>query len=207
MRLWAIVPAKPFAAAKTRLNAVLGNDEREALAREMLERTLATVVGAGGIARVIVVSRDPEAQAIARARGADVVEEGEGAGLNEALRLATAAALRGGAEAVLVLPTDLPLLLPDDLDALRDRCSPPPAVVVAPDRVRRGTNALVVAPPALIEYAFGEDSFSVHIARANAVGARLEICVRPGLRLDIDGPDDLRLARRAEHDAAILPGD
>jgi 2-phospho-L-lactate guanylyltransferase (CobY/MobA/RfbA family) len=117
------------------------------------------------------------------------------------------AALRGGAEAVLVLPTDLPLLRADDLDALQARCSPPPAVVVAPDRFHRGTNALVVAPPALIEYAFGDDSCSIHIARANAVGARLEICVRPGLRLDVDGPDDLRLAQRAERGAAISPGD
>jgi 2-phospho-L-lactate guanylyltransferase len=207
MRLWAIIPAKPFAAAKTRLNAVLDDDEREALAQEMLERTLATALGAGGISRVMVVSRDPEAQTLARARRADVVEEAEGVGLNEALRLATAAALRGGAEAVLVLPTDLPLLLPDDLDALQERCSPPPAVVVAPDRFRRGTNALVVAPPALIEYAFGDDSYHIHIARANAVGARLEICVRPGLRLDVDGPDDLRLARRAERGAAFLPGE
>jgi 2-phospho-L-lactate guanylyltransferase len=207
MRLWAIIPAKPFAAAKTRLSAALADDEREALARGMLERTLATAIAVGGISKVVVVTRDPEAQALARAHRAEVVEEGEGADLNEAVRLATSAALRGGAEAVLVLPTDLPLLLPGDLDALVERCSPPPAVVVAPDRFRRGTNALLVAPPALIEYGFGGDSFSIHLARAKAAGARLEICVRPGLRLDVDGPDDLRLARRSGRGAAILPGD
>ena len=207
MKLWVIVPAKPFAEAKTRLRGVLSDDERSALARGMLERTLSAVGKVGGITKAVVVTRDPEAVALAHARGADVVEEGNSQGLNEALRQATTVAIRGGADAVLILPTDLPLLDPDDLDALLDRFAPPPAVVLAPDRFREGTNALLVAPPALIEYAFGGDSFSIHMARARAVGARLEICERPGLRLDVDGPDDLRLAWRAERGATIIHGD
>ncbi len=41
-----------------------------------------------------------------------------------------------------------------------------PLVVVAPDRHGRGTNALLCAPPGLIEYQFGEDSFAQHCAQA-----------------------------------------
>jgi 2-phospho-L-lactate guanylyltransferase len=207
MRLWVIVPVKPFAEAKARLSGVLSDPERYALARGMLERTLDVVAGAGDVARALVVSRDPEALALARAMRADAIREEGATGLNEALGQATAVAIRAGAEAVLVLPTDLPLLDASDLEALQALCSVPPAVVIAPDRFLRGTNALLLTPPALIEYAFGDDSFSGHVARARAAGARLEICHRLGLRLDVDEPDDLKLAGFAEQGEAIIPGD
>jgi 2-phospho-L-lactate guanylyltransferase len=203
--LWALVPVKPFAGAKTRLGEVLSAVEREALARAMLARTLGVVAKADSIERVLVVSRDPEALAMARGLGAHPAPETSPGGLNPALGEATAAAARGGAKAVLVLPTDLPLLAPEDIRALVERASPSPVVVVAPDRFDRGTNALLMAPPALIEYAFGVQSFRAHAELAQAIRARLEIVRRPGLSLDVDGPDDLAFARLAERAAASLP--
>ncbi len=207
MRLVAVVPMKPFGAAKARLKGVFSDPERSAFARGMLERTLDVVGRTEGISRILVVSRDAEALALARQSDAEAIPEVGSGGLNEALAQASRAAIRMGVDAILVLPSDLPLVDPADLEALRAMCTPPPAVVIAPDRHERGTNALLLAPPALIEYGFGDDSFSVHVARARAVGARLEICRRPGLRLDIDGPDDLTLAQLAERGEASLPGD
>lgn len=205
MTLWAIVPVKPFGEAKTRLGAVLSAAERAALARAMLARTLTVVAQVNSIQRILVISRDPEALAMVEDLGAQPAPESSPGGLNPALSEATSAAARAGADAVLVLPTDLPLLTPEDVRALVDLHSPPPAVVIAPDRFDRGTNALLVAPPALIEYSFGEQSFPAHVALAEAIGARLEICRRPALRLDVDGPDDLALARLAERAAPRLP--
>jgi 2-phospho-L-lactate guanylyltransferase len=69
----------------------------------------------------------------------------------------------------------------------------PPVVVVAPDHRRQGTNALLVCPAGLIEYAFGPGSFQKHCERARQVGARLEIIELPSLALDVDVPEDLDL--------------
>lgn len=207
MSLWAIVPVKPFAEAKTRLRHVLSDEERRALAQAMLAGTLSVVGQVGGICGTLVVSRDPAALRAARDLGARPLLERASGTLNTALNEATQAAIHEGAAAILVLPVDLPLLTPEDVRALVQLGATPPVIVVAPDRLERGTNALLMSPPALIEYSFGDESFRQHVARAEASGARLEICDRPGLRLDVDGPDDLTLARLAERAPAWLPGD
>jgi 2-phospho-L-lactate guanylyltransferase len=66
-------------------------------------------------------------------------------------------------------------------------------VVVAPDRRRQGTNALLICPVGLIDFEFGPDSFHRHSNRAVEVGARLEICELPSLALDMDLPEDLQM--------------
>ncbi len=67
-------------------------------------------------------------------------------------------------------------------------------VVITPDRHHQGTNILLVAPPGLIKYEFGPGSFQRHCKQAMKAGARLEICERSSIALDIDFPEDLKLA-------------
>ncbi len=94
---------------------------------------------------------------------------------------------------VLILPADLPLLNSQDLQTLIRRSEPSPVVVIAPDRRRDGTNALLVCPAGLIEYAYGPGSFKRHCERATQAGVRLEICDLPSISLDLDLPEDLEL--------------
>lgn len=195
MTTWAIVPAKPLRRAKSRLSAVLGAEERLALSRDMLNRVLQAVANAPSIEKTLLVSRDSEALALARQYGARTLSERPPIDLNLALHQATKAALGSGASAVLIAPSDLPLVTSDDLEALVALAGPPPVVVLAPDRRQAGTNALLASPPGLIEYAFGPSSFDRHSALALAAGARVAICDRPGLALDIDLPEDLGLFR------------
>jgi 2-phospho-L-lactate guanylyltransferase len=91
----------------------------------------------------------------------------------------------------LIVPADLPLLTTEDVHAMLDRAKDPPVVVVAPDRRRQGTNALLVCPVGLIQYDFGPGSFQRHCERARQAGARLEISELPSLALDVDMPEDL----------------
>jgi 2-phospho-L-lactate guanylyltransferase len=77
------------------------------------------------------------------------------------------------------------------LDEVLARIDPPPVVIVAPDRRGRGTNALLVSPPGLIEYEFGPLSFRQHTQGARDAGARLEVCQVASLGLDVDTPEDL----------------
>ncbi len=196
--LWAIVPVKPLRRAKSRLASVLNRDERAALSQEMLIHTLGVLQEVPGIERVLVVSRDSQALALARDFGAHTVTERGEPQLNSALVRATLVARGYGVSGVLVLPADLPLVQKDDIEMLLSRAKNPPVVVIAPDRHRKGTNALLASPPGLIEYDFGPDSFKLHQQRAQAAGARVEICELSSLGLDVDLPEDLEILRSEE---------
>ncbi|HEX9681286.1 MAG TPA: 2-phospho-L-lactate guanylyltransferase [Anaerolineales bacterium] len=191
MSLWAIVPVKPLRRAKSRLAGVLTAEERNTLSRRLLAHTLLVLGRVPQIGRVLVVSQDPKALAVARKMGAKSMTEPAPGELNRALRRASRMAVAQGATGVLVVPADLPMLDSNALEDFLARAEPPPVVIVAPDRRGRGTNTLFVSPPGLIEYEFGPHSFRKHTQRARAAGARLEVCEVASLGLDVDTPEDL----------------
>lgn len=193
MTLWAIVPVKPLRRGKSRLSKVLSEEERADLNRKLLVHTIDTLTEIPEIEQVLVVSRDQGALALAREHGARTVQENGAPQLNIALARATIVAKNYVTRGVLIVPADLPLISPEDVRAMLDRVKTPPVVVVAPDRHRHGTNALLVCPVGLIDYDFGPDSFKRHCDRARQAGARLEICELPSLALDVDLPEDLDL--------------
>lgn len=193
MTLWAIVPVKPLRYGKSRLADVLTPDERMDLNRRLLAHTLDTLTAMPEIEHVLVVSRDQAALALARDHGARTVQENKAPQLNVALARATVVAKNYATRGVLIVPADLPLITPEDVRLMLKRAVDPPVVVVAPDRHRNGTNALLVCPTGLIEYEYGPGSFQRHCERARKAGARLEICELPSLALDMDLPEDLEL--------------
>ena len=198
MTLWAIVPVKPLRRGKSRLAGMLSEDERAKLNQELLQHTLDTLTGLKELEQVLVVSRDPNALHLARERGARTVQEDGQSHLNTALTRATVVAQVYATRGVLVLPADLPLITREDVLTLIERAGDSPVVVIAPDRHRKGTNALLISPAGLIEYDFGEDSFERHCERARKAGARLEIVELPSLGLDLDLPEDLELVKGIE---------
>ena len=198
MTLWAIVPVKPLRRGKSRLAGTLNEDERTQLNRALLQHSLETLSGVPGVNEVLVVSRDPNALAIAREHGARTVQEDGTPHLNTALKRATVVAQVYATQGVLILPADLPLVTREDIQALLDRAVKPPVVVIAPDRHGKGTNALVIAPAGLIEYDFGENSFQRHCERVKQAGARLEVVELPSLGLDLDEPEDFELVKSLE---------
>lgn len=205
MSIWAIVPVKPFAQSKSRLASVLSPPERARLSREFFEHVLQTLAHVPAVTQTVVVSRDSSALALARNYKAHTVTESGAPDLNRALRRATQVALKLGARAVLILPSDLPLLVDKEVQQLVEMEGAEPAVVVAPDRRKLGTNALFVRPPGIIEYGFGENSYDTHRARAAQAGAHVRVCYLSGVALDIDGPDDLsaylEISRHPPHGA------
>ncbi|MBE7534855.1 MAG: 2-phospho-L-lactate guanylyltransferase [Anaerolineales bacterium] len=199
MTIWAIVPVKPLRRGKSRLAGMLSEDERTQLNHALLEHTLNTLSALKEITKVLVISRDPLALNLARQYDARTVQEEGTPHLNAALQRATIAAQAGRALGILILPADLPLITTEDIRALLDRAVKPPVVAIAPDRHKRGTNALVISPAGLIEYAFGEDSFQRHSELAKQAGARLEIVDSPSLALDLDTPEDLEIVKHMEN--------
>jgi 2-phospho-L-lactate/phosphoenolpyruvate guanylyltransferase len=191
----AVLPVKRFDAAKRRLGTGFDDAGRRKLVAAMLEDFLAAVAAARMIERTIVVSGEPEAQEMARAAGAETIEDPEDAGHPEAALIGVAAAQAGGASTVVLVPGDCPLLDPRDLDKLLTAV-PDPYVTIVPDRHGTGTNALLLRPPGAIRPAFGEGSCMRHWELARAAGIPHEVERLESLALDLDTPADLIALQR-----------
>ncbi|NMB59475.1 MAG: 2-phospho-L-lactate guanylyltransferase [Chloroflexi bacterium] len=164
----------------------------------MIGHTLQVVKKVKEIEHILVVSSDTAVLALARDQGARTVMEDGKPGLNTALHRATMVAQMYSAQGVLILPSDLPLLTPDDLEEMIRQANEPPVVVIAPDRRREGTNALLINPTGLIAYQFGEDSFNLHCAQAKKFNLNLKIVQTESLGLDLDFPEDLEFFQQYE---------
>ncbi len=204
MRTAAVLPIKTFASAKQRLAGMLAADDRTALAAAMAFDVLETLRSVAAIDELIVVSGEPAMSAAAAQAGAHLVADEQEAGHSDAAARGIRVATALGATRVLLVPGDCPALAGRELDALlsvRDD-----GVVVVPDRLATGTNALLLQPPDVIAPGFGPGSRVRHVERARAVGASVSIVEVAGLELDIDTPQDLNaLAALLSADPARAP--
>jgi 2-phospho-L-lactate guanylyltransferase len=189
MNLWLIIPVKPFGEGKSRLHHVLDASQREALSRRLLRGVIDTVNESVLAERMLVISRDPAVLGLARAAGTATMPE-TGDELNAALESARDQAMAWGAGAVLILPSDLPLVTVDDLARLYALAAEGEGVVIAPSR-DGGTNALLLRPAHLLDFSYGPDSFRRHCQQARAEGHRCRVLESPTLAFDLDWPQDL----------------
>lgn len=185
----AIVPVQHLSQAKSRLAGRLSPAERRALVIHLLDVVLGALRRSSCIDRIIVVTPDPDVIGLASCYGAVGLRE-SGTGLNTAIIQARDVALRWGADTMLVMLGDLPLVRPQDVDDLL-RAADAAEVVLAPDRHQRGTNALVIRPPDGLEPVFGPGSFPAHRAAALASGLRMQDFQSPTIAFDIDVPEDI----------------
>ncbi len=195
-RVWAIVPVKPLELAKSRLAVALGPMERRALCLGMLEHVLAVLAAARCIGYRAVVSPDPGVLSIAQEGGGLAIRD-PGFELNDALRLGVDAAVARGAEAVVILPGDLPLLRGEELHRLVARAVENPCVVVTRAAADGGTNALLVRPPRALLPCFGPNSFEAHCRQARERGIPLRVFEAPGISFDVDTPESLAILEAA----------
>jgi 2-phospho-L-lactate guanylyltransferase len=183
---------KPFDWAKSRLEGVLTPAERAELARRLMLGSLGALLESECFDEVIVVSRDAEALALAQERGARPLTEDAPADLNPAIVSARRLAMGEGAESLLILASDLPLVQRSDIQRIVEASREANAVIM-PDRHAEGTNALLLKPPDLIDPAFGVDSFQRHLALLSQAGAIVSVLKLESVAFDVDVPEDLAL--------------
>ena len=203
---FALVPAKRFGRAKTRLADALPPAGRRELARALCRRALHACEASFALCGTLVATDGDDVTALARQQRALVLRDDRqrapslsrivDAGLHE-LR-------QRGATHALVIMSDLPHIEPRDvrelLCALRDA-----DVVIAPDAQRRGTSALGLRLDLPLRSAFGHpDSLQRHLREAARLGARARLLCNPRLALDLDTPEDL--ARVQSWASLRLPG-
>jgi 2-phospho-L-lactate guanylyltransferase len=190
MRTRAILPIKSLPEAKQRLAVELSAGPRRALVEAMLSDVLVALRRVRGLDEIVVVSSDRTAQEIAAGYGASLLDD-EQRGHSEAASLAVRAALESGADRVLLVPGDCPLLSPEEVEQLLARPAQPPSALIVPDRHGTGTNALLLTPPDSLTPAFGPDSCRRHASSARLAGTAHEVVEVGSLALDVDTPEDL----------------
>lgn len=189
----ALIPVKALEHGKSRLSERLDLDDRIRLTHDSLRRVVHVLQSTPRIGEIVVITRDEQvAEWAAWWRIACLREQHHG--LNMALRQAREQ--HANAQAILVLPSDLVAISATDVKAILDlaeRESSRACVVIAPDRRSRGTNALLLKPPGIIEFEFGSNSAGRHAALAVANGVQPLWYRSDSISLDLDVPEDLEL--------------
>lgn len=193
MSVFAVVPVKDLWGTKSRLSPILNPGARAGLTLYMMGRVIRALHDAD-VTEVAVVSPDPVVLHTAADHGATPVTQ-ESRGLNPALDEGRQWAMEGGATALLVLPADLPLLDEEDVRAVIGSSGDAPCAVISPDANRAGTNALLLKPPDVLPFLFGEGSYDAHVRAAVESGVPIEVCERPHIAFDLDTADDFRELR------------
>lgn len=203
-----IIAVKRLASAKTRLASAFSAEYREQLVLAMLVDTIAAARRVRALASITVVTPDEAAAAAVTELGAEAVHDptpdGHPDPLNNAIDVAAATVPVGGvtttgearaAQAarhipnIVVLQGDLPAMQPHELTEAIATARRYPRSFVA-DRHGTGTVALFGFGVPL-DPRFGPDS----AARHRDSGAVELTAAWPGLRCDIDTPEDLVSAR------------
>jgi 2-phospho-L-lactate guanylyltransferase len=191
-----IIAVKRLAAAKTRLAPIFSAATREHVVLAMLVDTVTAASKVPWLRGITVVTPDEVAADAARALGAGVLADptpyDHPDPLNNAISAAERAVVSSTAGSVnlVALQGDLPALQPQELaeaiTAARDH-----ARSFVADRHGSGTAALFAFGTSL-QPQFGPDS-----ARRHRRSGAIELTgAWPGLRCDIDTPEDLMTARR-----------
>lgn len=190
MNAAAVITAKRFNAAKQRMSGGVPEERRLALVEAMLGDVLAAVSAARQVRSMVVVTGEEAAASLAESAGAEVLHDPEDAGHVGAARIGIRRTRELGADTVVLLPGDCPLLEPRELDSLLTGL-PDPFVAVVPDRHGTGTNAIAMRPPDAIPPSFGEGSCQRHLELARDSGIPHAVEEVPGLALDLDTPADI----------------
>lgn len=181
-----VIAVKPLARAKTRLSPVFAPEVREQLVLAMLLDTASAAAETLGAPAVTVVTPDPAVAAAVTALGMACAVDPTPAGHPDPLNQALRAGVRTPDS--VVLHGDLPALRAAEFAEALEQARAHPRSFVA-DRHGDGTSALFTFGAAF-DPRFGPGSAALH----RGVGAVELTGDWPGLRCDVDTPEDLAAA-------------
>lgn len=162
----------------------------------MLLDVLQCVTKVKGIHKVALVTKDKNAQKLARTFGVKIIKEGKNEGHTHAVASALNHSLVSKYDRVLLLPADIPTMKESELKKILQAQSAFPFLLFVPARNKRGTNAILISPPDIFVPQYGDDSFKPHIRRAEESGIHFKILDLPGVALDVDTVNDMRELRK-----------
>ena len=190
---FALIPVKDLSKAKERLSLILSQPERTTLAYAMLEDVLRAMRSSRLLDRLFVVTLDENAIELAKSLGAEIIKETKQEGESASVDYASKICKNMGAQSVLVIPGDAPLITHEDVDFILEKEKSYPSVILVPARDEMGTNAILRKPSDVIPSRFGYNSLKKHINEAGQRSIPYEVYNLPRVALDVDEPEDLAL--------------
>ena len=166
MAAWAVIPLKSPHSAKSRLSGLLSEQQRVRLFYALARRVINVTLHTSGIDGVTVVTASDAVVNFAINLGAQSLRLENDRGTAQACSAALEKLPAHCLERVLFVAGDIPLISSNDLLPLVAFPERSAHVVIAPDRVRLGTNVLLCAPGNAIPLCFGNGSFAQHVAAA-----------------------------------------
>ncbi len=176
--------------SKTRLSEVMDESTREALSLYLLKHVIRTVKNSSSSPEIWIVGGDSLVKSLAQEESIIWVNDHK-SNLNDGISLGLVKAFEMDASAILVLPSDLGLLKPRDVDYLIKLSNGLNRLVIAGAERDGGTNALLIPKGLLIGPHFGPESFNRHKQSIKTKGFQVAIAKSPGISFDLDTPEDL----------------
>jgi 2-phospho-L-lactate/phosphoenolpyruvate guanylyltransferase len=193
LNIFAIVPVKSFGNAKSRLGTVLDTHERTRLSAFLVERTICVLKKNSNIDKIILVSSDRRVEKVASRYGAIFLREDSDSGVNSAVNKADEFCIASGAEATLVLPIDLPLMIPEDIDIIcKSALSDSHCMVICPSYKFDGSNVLLRKPCDIIGTSYDANSYPMHVLAGIRKNIKIRVLFLNRLMIDIDTFQDIK---------------
>ena len=196
-KLAVVVPIKNIKYSKSRLSPTLHSEQRQNLAVEMLRHVLSIVAQENYVDKSYVITPDHVITNFVAENFPNVQVISSPADLNRAAAISSQLLLKAGYSSMFFLLGDLPFLTTLELQTAI-RSAQEHAVVLLPDKRRKGTNGIILTPPNCMPTCFGENSLAAHIALARENKQDPYVLEIFGFAHDIDLPEDLALLRVQE---------
>jgi len=200
MLVHAVVPVKSLRQSKTRLSRILTPRERTALILAMLHDVL-NALASSLVCRVCLVASDSMVQDLADGRKVTYCQE-KRHGLNSAIDLGVKWCNKHEAEAVLIVPADVPMVTSEDINWIIRLGAERKCIVISPS-LNGGTNALLQKPPGVIPLRFGKNSYIKHIKQALFDGVSVKSYWSKRVAVDIDSLEDLAASFQVENQTSF----
>ena len=189
MKTSVVIPIKSFSKSKSRLN--LSQSDTKYLCETMLKEILHVISEAKSIDDIIIVSKDESALDIGKKFNCiEIIDEKE-SGVNDAVSLANEFLVEHGYSCSIVLPQDVPLIFPEDLDNLIRFYQNNEHAVIVPSRHFDGTNALLRIPMPNMKTRYDEGSYKFQFEPIKTARMKYSLALIHRIMIDIDNIEDV----------------
>ncbi len=189
MKTSVVIPIKSFSKSKSRLN--LSQLDTKYLCETMLKEILHVISEAKSIDDIIIVSKDESALDIGKKFNCiEIIDEKE-SGVNDAVSLANEFLVEHSYSCSIVLPQDVPLIFPKDLDNLIRFYQNNEHAVIVPSRHFDGTNALLRIPMPNMKTRYDEGSYKFQFEPIKTARMKYSLALIHRIMIDIDNIEDV----------------
>ncbi len=192
--MWAIIPINNFNESFSRLSNVLNKKQREEMTQILATQVLDALTPIASVEKIIVLSNEIEWLSSFWNKKIVVLPEPDTEQFSEKIDNTAQWIQSQGVTAMLYLSIDLPYIQQEDIENLISQHISGLSIVEA--KKDNGTNALILDLPTKMEFQFGPNSFSKHLAEARSKNINTTIVNIEYLSLDLDDWNDLHLFKK-----------